>query len=663
VKLFLNKCTIIVLFQFGILTNLFTQVDADSNNYSMDSISIQIDHKEYEIFEYSAYDFTAGIRTVQISPTLINNNSSLSNLSDALQSIGGIYMRSYGNAMNNAITLRGFGPERTSILWNGISLNNAGLGQLDMNLMPGGFFNNIQLIEGSSSTQYGNGAQGGSLLLEFKPNFNNRFNIQLQQEFGSFFTWNTSAQLNYGNKWIQGRSAFIRNSSDNNYAYKDKSTIGFPIRETVNANFFSYQGMQDIFFKLKKNWHLSMHGWYTYTDRKIPPAMGATNNHSQQFDQNLRFMTQLRKSFEKHDIQIQLAYINDQLIYHTDAFKDSSSIHTGQAQIQYIYHPKKIFTLMTGGNFSLNYSEYKYYAVPVTELRGNVFVLANFHINQNSWSRARSIKISVGIRQQFSTHYTAYPSAHAGIDYSLNKGKFRFYTSGGVNTAYRMPTLNDLYWVPGGNTNLKPEYSWNVEHSYKFEFGRPHETVFTFDVLGYYGRTSNWIQWAPTALGYWTPQNITHVQSAGFESGASLSLKSQPEKKNWKKWNVHIQSKYNFTHTTDINDHFNQLIYVPQHSIKGQVEIKWNELYVNIQPVFYSKRFTLSDNTQSIPATFLLNLQAGYKLQLASCSVGFYGRLGNLTNADYQMILNRPMPGINFNLGINFYLHTKTTKQ
>lgn len=616
-----------------------------------------MDAKEYEIMATHGYDFTAGIQTIEIPPSLLKHNGSMSSLSDALQTIGGIYMRSYGNQMNNAVTLRGFGPERTSILWNGIALNNAGLGQLDMNLMPGGLFNSIKLIIGSSSTQYGNGAQGGSLLLEYRPDFKNTFNMTLQQEYGSFFSWNTFAQFNYGNKNFQGRTAFIRSSSKNNFAYIDKSSIGFPTRETENADYFSYQGMQDLFFRLKKNWHLSLHGWYTFTDRKIPPSMGAANNHAQQFDNNLRVMTQLRKSFKKHDIQFQVAYLSDQLIYHTDAFKDSSWIHTGQLQAQYAFKGQ-VFTLMTGGNFSFNYSEYKYYDNPVTELRGNAFVMANIHNNTNFYNGAQSnFKASFGIRQQFSSYYTAYPSGHVGVEYWFKKN-YRIKVAGAINSSYRMPTLNDLYWVPGGKPNLQPEYSWNIENSYKFEFGKESQPwKISFDALGFFGRTHNWIQWTPNSLlGYWEPLNIPDVQSAGIEAGVDFTFQKN-------KWNLSIQTKYNYTSALNIGNNFKQLIYVPDHTIKGKIELKWQDIYLFLLPQFYSKRYILSDNTQSIPSFFILNLQAGYTLKLPVCNIGFYCRIGNATHAEYQMMINRPMPGLNFNAGINFNLHTTTIKQ
>jgi vitamin B12 transporter len=641
---------------FGILSlaNIFAQID--SNQIKRDTSSKLVEVKEYEVLSFHGYNFTAGIRTIDIPASLLQHNGSISNLSDALQNVGGVYMRSYGNGMNNGVTLRGFGPERTATLWNGIAVNNAGLGQLDMNLMPGGLFNSVKLIEGSSSTQYGNGAQGGSLLLEYRPDFNNKFGMTLQQEFGSFFTWNTFAQLTYGGKTVQGRSAFTRSSATNNYAYKDKTSIGFPTRETVNSDFFSYQAMQDLFFRLKNNWHLSLHGWYSYTDRKTPPAMGASNNHSQQFDKNLRTMIQLRKSWKQHEIQFQIAYLNDQLIFQTDAFKDSSQIHSGQLQTQYIWNPNKKFKVMTGGNFSINYSEYKYYNLPVTELRGNVFLMANWEPVIRTKFPALS-KLSVGIRQQFSSNYIAYPSAHAGAQLMFGIGRTSaIVLYGAVNTAYRMPTLNDLYWVPGGNKNLKPEYSWNTELSVRYVYYGASNTKFQVDAIGYFGRTYNWIQWTPTALGYWAPTNLTQVQSAGFEGGPEFSISK-------KKWSFSIQSKYNFTSTQDVNHNFYQLIYVPEHTVKGNIRLKWNEIYFTILPQFYSKRYTLNDESQSIPAFFLLNLQAGYTLKLKSYDIGFYCRLGNVTHQEYQMIANRPMPGLNFNAGINFNLHTTTKKQ
>lgn len=667
-RTFLTTWLSILFILFTGYANTFAQLNADSSITFKDTSQIEVEYKEYTISEYRSYNFTAGIKTIDLPASLLKYNGSLSALSDALQSLGGIYMRSYGNGMNNAVTLRGFGPERTSTLWNGIALNNAGLGQLDMNLIPGGFFNSIKLIQGSSSTQYGNGAQGGSLLLEYLPDYKNKFNLGLSQEFGSFFTWNTGMQMNYGTKQFQGRTAFIRNSSNNNYAYKDKSTMGFPTRETENADFFSYQGMQDLYFRLKKGWQFSFHGWYNYTDRKIPPPLGGANNHSEQFDENIRVMTQLKKSFKKHDFLIQVAYINDKLIYHTDAFKDSSSIHSGQTQLQYIFSPSIGFTMITGGNFSINYSEYKYYVNPITELRGNIFVMANINVTQLMFPRKKfrvpirwSVKLSAGIRQQFSTNYISYPSAHIGADLIRHVGKNQNLSiSGAFNTSYRMPTLNDLYWVPGGNTALKSEYSWNSEASIKYDWKKMSDlksTKITVEVIGYFGRTFNWIQWIPTSLGYWAPQNITEVQSAGFESSMTFNFE------NHKKWKLNFKTTYNFNHTTDINNGFKQLIYVPEHAVKGNIEVYWKEINLTLFPTFVSKRYILSDNTQFLPAFFTLNFQAGYTIKLPVCNIGFYCRVGNATHTDYQMIINRPMPGLNFNAGINLYLHTITTKQ
>ncbi len=604
----------------------------------------------YEVVEFTDREYTAGINVTSLSPNLLRNNISITGLSDALQSTRGIYTRNYGNGMLSGISLRGFGSDRTNIIWNGISINNAGLGSIDLNLIQGSFFNSIQLIEGGSSTQYGSGSQGGSLVLGYIPEYKSRFDISIGQGFGSFFTWNTALQSNYGNGQIQGRTAFIRNSSTNDYAYKDKTTVGFPTRLTVNSDFFSYQAMQDVFVKFRRSWHLSIHGWYNYTDRKIPPAMGAANNESHQWDENIRVMADIKKYFRKHVLQIQAAYIRDKLVYSTTAFMDSSLIHNMQLQAKYKWKHSSKFSLTGGGNFTVFYSEYKYYVDPVTELRGNVFVLAHYQPKNH-------LSFTGGIRQQFSSNFISLPSGHLGMDHVvLDNSNHTVMYKLAVATAYRMPTLNDLYWVPGGNTDLKAEYSWNVEHTWKYLF-RKNSLRFEAQATGYFGRTDNWIQWSPTPFGYWVPENINLVQSAGLEASSQLRFVKR-------RWQFIIGASYSFTHATNLSGTSTntQLIYVPMHSIKGNIELKWKEIYLTILPSFYSKRYTLGDNTQFIPPFFLLNLQAGYKLKLRPCSISFFGRLGNTTHADYQMILNRPMPGINFTVGINFYLNTQTLK-
>ena len=106
-------------------------------------------------------------------------------------------------------------------------------------------------------------------------------------------------------------------------------------------------------------------------------------------------------------------------------------------------------------------------------------------------------------------------------------------------------------------------------------------------------------------------------------------------------WNEHIPSNLNYIDYSDPNDLFEAMMY--------RTLDYWSYATDNYNDIL--------NNFNGIVKT------AGYKLQLKSYAIGLYGRLGNVTNADYQMILNRPMPGINFNIGINFYLHTKTTKQ
>ena len=63
-----------------------------------------------------------------------------------------------------------------------------------------------------------------------------------------------------------------------------------------------------------------------------------------------------------------------------------------------------------------------------------------------------------------------------------------------VNAAkvYRLPTLNDLYWSPGGNPNLKPEEGFTYEGS--FELKIPYHHFLLETEMTYFNKNiTNWI--------------------------------------------------------------------------------------------------------------------------------------------------------------------------
>lgn len=79
--------------------------------------------------------------------------------------------------------------------------------------------------------------------------------------------------------------------------------------------------------------------------------------------------------------------------------------------------------------------------------------------------------------------------------------------------------MNDLYWRPGGNPDVKPEegYSYDASISYRKSINK--HLLFDAEVSGYLMNIDNWILWLPKDGNQWvwTPQNKRNVRSYGVE--------------------------------------------------------------------------------------------------------------------------------------------------
>ena len=84
-----------------------------------------------------------------------------------------------------------------------------------------------------------------------------------------------------------------------------------------------------------------------------------------------------------------------------------------------------------------------------------------------------------------------------------------------LSRAFKVPTLNDRYWVPGGNPDILPEDSWSAEMGLEHVFENGG-TKLTHGITRYRMYVDNWIIWLPKG-NIWSPENIRAVQNDGVE--------------------------------------------------------------------------------------------------------------------------------------------------
>jgi len=222
-----------------------------------------------------------------------------------------------------------------------------------------------------------------------------------------------------------------------------------------------------------------------------------------------------------------------------------------------------------------------------------------------------------------------------------------------INAArvYRQPTLNELYWLPGGNIHLKPEQGYTVEGELNYKKEVNHLMFFVSGAA--YSRTiDNWILWVPGANANPSPINIQRVWSRGTETNWKVGYT-----KNKLKLGLNLITGYVLSTTAASSQENNntldkQLIYTPRYTLNANGNIVYNRIGIFFFHQYVGYRFTTSDNTDWLTPYQVSSLKLNYILPMKNLNLTLFASCNNLFNYSYQIIAARPMPLRNFEIGI-----------
>lgn len=231
------------------------------------------------------------------------------------------------------------------------------------------------------------------------------------------------------------------------------------------------------------------------------------------------------------------------------------------------------------------------------------------------------------------------------------EGKVKGKLGGRINLSrnFRVPTLNDCFWQPGGNPDLKPESSYNIEAGLNYKYGAVNRKKISgdFGIQVYTAWINDLILWVPTNASIWSPQNVEKLWSRGIEASSALSYFKE-------KWNARFNLLYTWSPSTftgvrnDDNTYGNQLIYVPLHTVKANFKIQYGKFLFLLNGTAESRRFTRKDNGTWLPAVGLLNFSGGREFRISVARLTFRLDVENILNTSYQAVQYYPAPGISF---------------
>ncbi|MBX2900620.1 MAG: TonB-dependent receptor [Cyclobacteriaceae bacterium] len=561
-------------------------------------------------------------------------------LTDLVAQQAPIYFKIYGNGQLATVALRGTSATQTAVLWNGINVNSPTLGQTDFSLWPAFLLDEVALHYGASGALYGSDALGGSVLLSNKiAAYSQKPQLVVQQEAGSFGHWLSGVKATYGTQKVELRTKAYHRQLQNEFEFTSPK-VGHKKKQQFAA-VDSYGFDQQVFIKISDAGELAAHAQYLHNFREVQPTVTSNSPGDVLQDDNTRLALTYRHDFASASLFSTVGYIINDQHYNRTVRTQSKQLST---VVQYDYTLNRRSNMRAGGNWSRITATTDSYATLQADHRFDAYVSYRYRIT-NHWLT------SLNGRQAVYQNKTAPFSPAWGNEFALIKNeRLQLSLRTQAGRGYRVPTLNDRYWQPGGNPNLKPESGWQAEAGFDIK-KKTNASILSFEATHHRLWITDWIIWLPTQASIWTPANLSRVYVSGIESEISYQLTTVKAKWQWGYTYAYTQSlnKKGLT-AFDAATVNKQLPYVPLHALRAFARSEFKTWRFEITGDYTSKRFTALDNAayQALAAYALVaaavdkNWYAGKNKFTVRCQGN------NLLNTYYETIESRAMPGRNF---------------
>ncbi len=514
--------------------------------------------------------------------------------------------------------------------------------------MPVTYTDNITIHHGGASFLFGTAALGGVINLENKFLFEKKFAARFQAETGSISGIKVIPSIEWGNQKFFSGTRILFERNENNYSFTNTTLAGSPEQKQQHAAVRNYGWMQTLGLKLTESLTLKSGIWHQSLHREIPPLMVVPESKEEQRDSIFRVFISAKKLFLKSSLEIKAAYFDEHQLYTNEAIPFSAIYNNRsiKSEVEYV----QTFSNRLSANAVVSFSHYepeiKEYAGTIRKKYFSVQTAVRYMLYN-------STVVTAGIRHDRSDDITSPLSPAAGIEAEIIPQKLVLKATAGKH--FNLPSMNDLYWKPGGNTHLLPESAWSFSGGYALKCRRKNkleseQTIYSMLV-------NDWIQWQPSASGYHEAINIRQVHSRGIENSLMYKIP-------WQKNIFILKGKYNFTLSTNeeaggLNgDELKgkQLIYVPEHSAYGEIIFKRKNLLIGFSWQHTGIRFTTDDNSYFLPGFNIAKAYLRWTMILKEFTIEPYFSINNLFNESYQLIAFRPEPGLHFQAGtrINF---------
>ena len=679
-----------------------------------------------EVVELEEFTITArhpmqdiGVQKTTFDSIALKENIALS-MADVLTFNSSVFVKNAGRATLSTVAFRGTSPSHTNVSWNGMRINSPMLGMTDFSTIPSFFVDKASLLHGTSSVGESGGGLGGAVSLATAPEMGKGLGLNYVQGIGSYKTFDEFLKVSYSNRHWAFSTRAVYSSSANDYSYinhdkklniydDDHNIIGqyHPKEKNRSGAFKDFHILQEAYYDSRKGDRLMLNIWYTASNREIPMLTTDYGEErgidNRQRENTLRGVAGWRHARSTWNIDTRAGYIHTWMGYDyrremtqdvwATMTRSRSLVNTffGNATANFYPSDRWLFTAsLTANHHNVKSADRQIASGSGTETD------IGYHKKRLELSGALTARwqpidgagISATVREETYGDHATSPIPAIFADWkALNtysgKTLLGLTLKASASRNYRYPTLNDLYFMPGGNPDLRDEKGWTYDCGIDFEASQTRLFSAGISATWFDSHIDDWIIWLPTIKGFFTPRNVKSVHAYGIE------LKGDASYSPWPDWKFDLNASYSWTPSVNVGEKMSeadksvgkQLPYIPRHSASASLRAFWRDWGLTYKWMCYSERFTMTSNastlTGDLPAYSISNISLEKTLRFPRLSLrhphcadqpASPGQqhcaedaspkspltlqlklaVNNLFNADYLSILSHPMPGTNF---------------
>lgn len=558
---------------------------------------------------------------------------------DFLKKNSAIYVKDYGPGQLQSIALRGASASHTRVLFNGIEISPATSGQVDFNTLPVYLFSSSLINYGNASFAKGLGGLGGSIEVSTDQLIEPYgLNADLGISLGSFSDYRVTGAFQWSGERVSSNTRLILRTSLNDFTYKDITLEGSPEVTQDNAKIDQAGVSQNLGYRINKTMELDADFLYVSTARQLPGTMLQTAADEEQNDEILALQVGLNNYGNHWISKNRVGFDLNQIDYRDPSLNLVSEItsrkYSFRSENRIELDPRTSISGIL--NLRSEQADYSFIDERFYRNEGTLFLGLNRKLTQ-------TFEVGVALQPVYSQDSLVPWLPVIGLSYSP---KFIDGLRLGANFAknVKFPSLNDLYWEPGGNANLIPEESDQLEVNAIVKV----VNWLSFDLMVYHSEIRNWIQWIPGNSGVWTPENIKEVEQTGVSVNLKLNHTIQ-------KWNISYIAGYQYVRSIDqAVDKI--LMYTPEHMAQWNLFLDRESFAINLAYQYNGARYIDVSNETYLPDFDLLDIGASYTISMNHLSFRFGGEITNVLDKSYMNVVWRPMPGRAFRayLTMNF---------